>query len=140
MGSYDINATVQPPQLLLDESGAASNQLAALDSVLFLKDPFPVINSANFLNRSNDPNTRVTLLVMNLQLGQGETSASVVVNLIDTNGHSDDLAAEDVRSVPNSNFMQVTFRLPDNLPAGTCEIKLKAHNQTSNVGTIRIRS
>ena len=29
----------------LDESGPASNQVAALDSVLFTRDPFPVVNA-----------------------------------------------------------------------------------------------
>jgi hypothetical protein len=131
---------VQPLQLLLDESGPAANQLVALDSVLFLRDPFPVINGANLFMPGNDPNTRVILFVMNLQLAQGEIASSVVVNVTDTNGQSYDVAAEDVRSVPDSNFTQVIFRLPNNLPAGTCQVKLRAHNQTSNVGTIRIKS
>ena len=32
-------------QLLLDESGPAPNQVAAVDSVLFVRDPFPVVSS-----------------------------------------------------------------------------------------------
>jgi hypothetical protein len=132
--------TLTPPlQLLLDESGQASTQVAALDSVLFLRDPFPVVNGADLLNLGVDRNTRVLLFVMNLQLAQGETSASVVVNLIDNNNQSYDVAAEDVRLVPNFQFTQVIFRLPNNLPAGTCTIIVKAHGQFSNAGTIRIR-
>ena len=133
---YDINIIPQPPQLLLDASGPASNQAAALDS-LFLRDPFPVINS---VNPGTDPNTRVTLFVLNLQLAQGETAASVTVSLTDAGSHSYDIPAEDVRSVPNSSFTQVTFRLPDNLAVGTCDVRLRAHSLTSNIGTIRIRS
>jgi uncharacterized repeat protein (TIGR01451 family) len=136
-GRYDINIIVTPPTLLFDQAGPAVNQLAALDSVLFLRDPFPVTSA---FNPANDPNTRVTLFVSDLQLSQGETAAAVVVNLTDSNGHASDIAAEDVRSVPNAPFTQVIFRLPDNLPPGTCEIKLRAHNLTSNMGTIRIRS
>ena len=126
-------------QLLLEASGPTSNQVAALDSVLFVRDPFPVVNGADLLNLGVDRNTRVIVFVMNLQLAQGETSSSVVVNLIDSNNQSYDLAAEDVRLVPNFDFTQVIFRLPDNLSAGTCTIKIKAHGQISNAGTMRIR-
>jgi len=76
---------------------------------------------------------------MNLQLAQGETASAVVINLMDSNNQSYDLAAEDVRPVPNFPFAQVIFRLPDSLPVGSCMIKVKAHGQNSNVGTIRIR-
>lgn len=75
----------------------------------------------------------------NLQLLPGKTAASVTVNLIDSNNQSYDIPAEDVRPVPDSNFTQVIFRLPNNLPAGTCTLKINAHGQFSNSGTIRIR-
>lgn len=97
------------------------------------------MNGADLLNLGSDRNTRVIIFVTNLQLAQGETSASVVVSLIDGNFQSYDIAAEDVRPVPNFNFTQVIFRLPNNLPAGTCTIKINAHGQVSNAGTIRIR-
>jgi hypothetical protein len=71
---------------------------------------------------------------------QGETPASVVVNLIDSNNQSYDIAAKDVRPIPGFDFTQVMFRLPDNLAVGTCTIKLKAHSLISNVGTIRIKN
>ena len=124
-----------PPQLTSDTSGAAT----AIDSLLSLRDPFQVVNGANFLNTGTDRNTRVMVFVTNLQLVQGETSASVLVNLVDGNNQSYDVAAEDVRLVPNFPFTQVIFRLPDNLSTGTCAIKIKAHGQVSNAGTIRIK-
>jgi hypothetical protein len=126
-------------QLLLEEFGPSSSQVAALDSILFSRDPFPVVNGANLLNLGLDRNTRVIIFATNLQLTQGEPSSSVVVNLVDSNNQNYDIAAEDVRPVPNSNFTQVIFRLPNNLPVGTCTIKVKAHGQVSNAGTIRIR-
>jgi len=95
---------------------------------------------ADLLNLGADRNTRVIVFVANLQLLQGETSSAVIVNLVDINGQSYDIAAEDVRPVPNVGFVQVTFRLPGNLPNGTCTIKIKAHSQISNAGTIRIRA
>jgi hypothetical protein len=136
----EATTTTPPPfQLLLDESGPASNQAAALDSILFLRDPFPIVNGADLLNLGVDRNTRVIIFLTNLQLAQGETSSSVVVNLIDSNNQSYDIAAEDVRPVPNVAFTQVIFRLPNNLPVGTSTIIIKAHGQLSNAGTIRIR-
>jgi len=129
-----------PPQLLLDESGPALNQVAALDSVLLTRDPFPVVNGADLLNLGVDRNTRVMVFAMKLQLLQGETSSAVTVSLVDSNNHTYDVAAEDVRRVPNSLFAQVVFRLPDNISIGTCMITLKAHGETSNSGSIRIRT
>jgi hypothetical protein len=79
------------------------------------------------------------IFVANLQLAAGESASSVVVNLVDANNQSYDIGAEDVRGVPNFDFTQVVFRLPDNLAAATCTIKVKAHSQVSNAGTIRIR-
>ncbi len=135
-----LTTTLTPPlQLILEESGPAVNQAAALESVLFLRDPFPVVNSGNFFTPGTDRNTRVVIFATNLQLTQDETSSSVVVNLVDTNNQSYDIPAEDVRPVPNFNFTQVIFRLPTNLPVGTCTIKVKAHAQVSNSGTMRIR-
>src|SRR6185369_4563291 len=132
--------TPGPIQLLLDQSGPAVNQLAALDSVLFTRDPFPVVNAADLLNLGVDRNTRVIVFATNLQLLQGESSSAVTVTLVDSNNQSYEIPAEEVRPVPNFPFTQVIFRLPDNAPVGTCIITLKAHGQTSNSGSIRIRT
>ena len=126
-----------PLQLLLDESGPALNQVAALDSVFLTRDPFPVVNA---LNLGVDRNTRVIVFATNLQLLQGESSSAVTVSLVDSNNQSYNIAAEDVRPVPNFPFTQVVFRLPDSTSVGTCIITLKAHGQTSNSGSIRIRT
>jgi len=135
-----IGGQTLPPQLILDGSGPGAQQAAALDATLFLRDPFPVVNTHNLLNQGPDKNTRVVLLVTNLQLVQGETASSVIVNLTGSNNEVYNLPAEDVRPVISSNFTQVVFRLPDALAPGTCTIKVKARGQESNPGTIRIRS
>src|SRR6185369_2386456 len=82
-------------QLLLDESGPAPNQVAAVDSVLFVRDPFPVVSS---LTQSSDRNTRVMIFVATLQLAQGEPASAVEVNLVASNNQTYDVAAEDVRT------------------------------------------
>ena len=130
--------TPSPPQLILEESGPNPNQAVAFDSMLFLRDPFHVQSVADWLDLGPDRNTRVLVFVANLKLNQGETASAVVVNLVDSNNQSYDVAAESVRLVPNFDFAQVTFRLPDNLSAGACMVTVKAHGQVSNAGTIRI--
>jgi uncharacterized repeat protein (TIGR01451 family) len=130
--------TSSPPQLILDESGPAANQATAFDSILLLRDPFRVQSAAQWLNLGADKNTRVVIVVANLQLNPGETASAVVVNLVGSNSQSYDLPAEDVRLMPNLDFAQVTFRLPDSLASGVCTVTVKAHSQASNTGTFRI--
>jgi hypothetical protein len=134
------NCGASPIQIMLEESGPDPNQAAAFDAVLFVRDPFPVVNSSNLFSVGGDPNTRVLIFVTNLQLAQGETASSVVINLIDSLNQTYNISAQDVRSVPNQTFTQVSFRLPNGLPVGTCQIKVLAHGLTSNTATLRIKS
>ena len=124
-------------ELMLDQSGPAVDQASAIDSILHLRDPFRVINSANVLNPSSDRNTRVVIFVRNLP---NVPASSVVVNLIDNNNNPQDITAQDVRAVPNQDFTQITFRLPTGLPAGTCRIKVVSQGLFSNTATFRIQT
>jgi hypothetical protein len=72
-------------------------------------------------------------------LVQGELASAVVVNLVDSNNQNFDVPAEVVRPVLNTDFVQVTFRLPASLAAGKCTVTVRAHGQASNSGTFRIR-
>src|SRR6185437_7486323 len=85
-------------------------------------------------------NTVVMIFAQNLRLNQGETAANVIVNLVDGSNQVFDVPATDVRAVPNVDLTQVLFRLPDALAPGTCKVTIKAHGQSSNIGTIRITS
>ena len=127
-------------KLLLEESGPDFIQAAALDSLLFTRDPFRVLSRAEFWDLGADRNTRVIVFVADLTFNAGETASAVTVALIGSNGQTHDIGAEDVRAVPDFNFTQVMFRLPNGLPVGPCLIRIKAHGQTSNAGTIRITS
>jgi len=132
-------ASSGPMQLILDSTGPAVDQVASVDSLLFSRDPFPIVNGVDVLNSGSDRNTRVVVFVRNLQLAQDEPAATVVVNLIDENAQNIEVAAEAVRPVSNTDFVQVIFRLPTGLSVGTCTVRVKAHGQTSNTGTMRIR-
>ena len=138
----DFTATAVPMpqiQLLLEESGSVPNQAAALDAVLMVRDPFPVVNSSNVLVGPG-VNTRVLIFVSNLQLAAGETPDVIVVHLVDSQMHTFDIAAERLVTLPGFNFSQLTFSLPNGIAPGTCTIELRAHGEVSNVGTIRIRT
>ncbi len=124
-------------QLLLEEG--TFNRVAALDSVLFLRDHFLLINPINLLNPLADKNTRLLVFVTNLELQQGDVSSSVMINAVDSNNTSYVVFADDVRPVPNFAFKQVAFRLPDNLPSGELTITLTYGGQSSNSGVIRIQ-
>jgi len=130
---------VFPIQLLLDSSGPDPEQAAALDSVLLLRDPFPAINEFDYFAQPAHRNTRIILFAGNLSLQPGESPSTVIVHLTDANNLTYDLLAEDVRQVPNFSFVQVLFRLPDNLAPGRSTVRIELHNQISNSGTFRIR-
>ena len=124
--------------LMLEESDSAPQPVAAFESLLLTRDPFRVKSIAGWFNLPPDQNTLVMIFAQNLRLNQGETASDVVVNLVDGNNQGFDVPAADVRAVPNVDFSQVLFRLPDTLAPGTCKVALKVRGQTSNVGTIRI--
>jgi hypothetical protein len=124
--------------LMLEESGPVAGQAAALESMLLTRDPFRVETINNWFTLPAGQNTLVMIFAQNLRLNQGETLADVVVNLVDANNQSFDVPAADLRAVPNTDLTQVVFRLPDALVSGTCKVTIKAHGQSSNMGTIRI--
>jgi hypothetical protein len=124
--------------LVLEESGPVPQQAAAFDSLLFTRDPFRVKSIVEWFNLPPGSNTTVMIFAQNLRLNPGETGADVIVNLVDANHQSFDVPATDVRAVPNVDVTQVLFRLPNALAPGTCNVTIKAHGQTSNMGTIRI--
>lgn len=124
--------------VVLESSGPAPQQAAAFESLLFTRDPFPVKSIVNWFNLPAGQNTLVMIFAQNLRLNQGETASAVVVNLVDGNNQTFDVPATDVRAIPNVAFAQVLFRLPNTLAPGTCKVTIKAHGQSSNMGTIRI--
>ena len=126
------------PVLMLEESGPAPQQAAAFESLLLTRDPFHVKSIADWFNLPPGQNTLVMIFAEGLRLNQGETASDVIVNLVDGNNQNFDVPAADVRAVTNVDLTQVLFRLPDALAPGTCKVTIKAHGQTSNMGTIRI--
>ena len=125
-------------ELLLEESGPTIKQAAALDGIFFLRDTFPVAGIPEWFPTGSDRNTRVMFFVRNLQLNPGESPSAVMVQLRASNDEFFDVPAEDVRPVPNVDFAQLVIRLPDSLRADVYTVRISAHSQISNAGTIRI--
>ncbi len=125
-------------ELLRDQSGPENTQAAALDAVLLLRDPFRVIGIPEWFPSVPDRNTRVMLFIRKLELQPGALPSSVTVTLSSNLAQVHDVPAEDVRPVPNTDLLQVIFRLPDNLPAATYSIHVEALGRSSNTATMRI--
>jgi Calx-beta domain-containing protein len=125
-------------ELLREDSGPTVNQAAALDALLMLRDPFRVMGIPEWSTTSPDRNTRVMFFVRGLQLDPGELPSAVIVRLTGSNGQFIDVAADDVRAIPDVDFAQVVIRVPDNLIADVYAVTVRAHSRISNTGTIRI--
>ncbi len=123
------------PVLLTDE---ATNRALALDSVTFVRDPFPVINTQNF---SQDQRTRILLLSANLDLQPGDGPAVVTAQADDGQGHTYQLTVEWVGRLPSLDWITaVVAKLPDELTGSDqALIKVTAHSQSSNQAAVAIR-
>lgn len=135
--NWNQSNCTNPPalQLILEVSGPALDQAAAFDSILWLRDPFPVINTNNLLVPESDRNTRLAIFVENMPDVQ---ASSVVVNLIDSNNTPFDITPQDVHGFTDLQFTQITFRLPNGLAPGTCRVKVTTQNLVSNTATFRV--
>ncbi len=60
------------------------------------------------------------------------------VNLIDALGQGFSVVAERIVEIPGSDFVQVTFRLPDNLAPGPCSVSATTSGGVSNAASFRV--
>jgi len=127
-------------RLLLEESGPTANQVAAVDSVLFLRDPFRVVNPANMVKGPFILNTGVIVFAENLELAFFESASAVNVIVTDSNNTTFNMIAVQVTpvSISGLNLKQVNFLLPTGIAPGTCVLKLLLHGHFSNSVTFRI--
>ncbi len=101
------------PVLLTEED---SFRAVAVDSVSFVRDPFPLLTDHNF---SSDRRTRVMVFATNLNLATGEDMSVVTAQAEDQFQHIFPLTVEYVGRVSNvSEITQVNLRPPDDLAGG----------------------
>jgi len=119
--------------VLISEAG--SDSAVALDSVTFIRDPFPLTNIFNF---SADRRTRLMLFGMNMDLGAGE---AVTARAEDGSGNVYLLSVEFVGKVPGFDWLtQIVVRPPDNTPAGqTLFVSATLRGKTTNKVRVRMQ-
>jgi hypothetical protein len=138
--SNPVNATIADGQAvatIIDDDALIlltqpnSQRAAALDSVLFTQETFPIVNTLNF---SSDNRTRISVFAIGLKLSAGETAAAVTATAEDSLGTVRPLTVEFVDKVPNFFWLtQVVVKLNDQLPTpGDVKIRISLHGQTSN--------
>lgn len=113
-----------------------TNNVAALDSVLFTRGPFRVLNPNNFF--SADHRTRIIFFTSDLGLTQSDLSDPAIL-VVDVPGYN--LPVENVGAVtgvPGFSGSYIVVRLPDGLPTGALDLRVRLHGVTSDARTLNI--
>ena len=135
--SNPVNATIAKGQgvcTIIDDDGLFllneqdAQRGAALDSVTFVRDPLPIIETINF---SSDQRTRIIVFGTGLKLAAGDV---VTATAEDSVGTIRSLPVEDVRKVPATDWLwQVVLKLNDQItPPGDIKVRITVHGVTSN--------
>ena len=125
------NGPTSPPVIYVEEG---TNNAAALDSVTLLRGPFRLPNASNL---SLDHRTRITLFTTNLGLTQADLSDPTAL-VVEASGIN--LPVENVGpvAIPGLSSSYIVVRLPDNLPPGNHELKVKLRGIASATRTLSI--
>jgi hypothetical protein len=110
-----------------------TNYAAAIDSVTFVRGPFPIITPYNF--NTSDPHTRIILFTSNLGLTQPDSAVLAV------QAAGVPLTVENVgplTGVTGLGASYIIVRLPDGLPAGDLMLTVTHQGVTSNVTILSI--
>jgi len=132
--SITPNSTA-PPTLLTQPN---TNRAVALDSVTFMRDPFPLTTVNNF---SLDQRTRIILFAVGSELMPGDDASAITAEAEDVGHRIYQLRVEYVGKVPGFDWLrQVNIRLPDEfLNAGDFLVSVNLHGAVSNKVIIGIR-
>jgi len=111
-----------------------TNNAVALDSVTFVRGPFRLSNPNNF---SSDQRTRIILFTSDLGLTQSDLSDPAVL-VVEAAGVN--LPVENVgpASIPGLSSSYIIVRLPDNVPTGSLDLKVKLRGLASDAKTLHI--
>ena len=125
------SAPISTPVIYTEDG---TNNAIVLDSVTFVSGPFPRSNTHNF---SSDQRTRLILFTSNLGLTQADLNDPSVL-VVELGGVN--LPVENVGAfaLPESPSSYIVVKLPDNLPTGTLQLKVKLHGMTSNTAIVNI--
>lgn len=145
--SNPVNATIADGQAvatIIDDDAlilltqTSSQRAAALDSVLFTQETFPIVNTLNF---SSDNRTRLVVFAIGLKLLAGETASAVTATAEDSLGTVRPLTVEFVGKVPNFFWLtQVVLKLNDQIIPGDAKVRISLHGETSNAVLVGVKS
>jgi len=126
------SAPVSSPPVIFVEEG--TNNAVVIDSVTFMRGPFPLNNPNNF---SSDHRTRIMILTSNLGLWQADLSDPTAL-VVEAGGVN--LTVESVGSigVPGLGSSYIIVRLPDNVPTGLVELRVKLRGVASDPKMLNI--
>ncbi len=123
------------PMLLAEPN---TNKAIAIQSVMFLRDPFTITTTHNL---SSDRRTRLTILVRNMETTAGDSLAPPTVQAEDSLHRIISLPVEFVGKVPKfSRLTQIVVRLSDELDPGDLQLRVSFRGRTSNKGVITVNS
>lgn len=122
------------PLIVTEES---TGRAVALDSVTLMGEPFPLTTIHNF---SLDQRTRIVLFATGIDLMPNESASAITVQIDDLLNRSYPLVVEDVRKVPNFDWLtQIVVRLPDSIELeGDYRISITFRGTTGNKPSISI--
>jgi len=129
-----VNDVETFPKLLTEEG---TGRAIVLDSVTWLREPFPVVTSHNF---SLDARTRVMLLATHVNLTPPEDISVITAQAEDSQNRVFPLAVEFVGKVPRFEWLtQVIVKLPDELAdAGEVRVSINVRGTSSNTVPLRV--
>ena len=122
------------PKLLTEEG---TGRAVALDSVTWVRDPFPVVTTNNF---SLDARTRVMLFATHVNLTPAEGTSAVTAQAEDSQNRIFMLPVEFVGKVPGFDWLtQVNVKLPDELKnLGEVQVSINVRGVSSNKAPLRV--
>lgn len=144
---YNIFFNISPANFTITPSGTAApmlltegntNRATVLDSVTFVREPFPLASSNNF---SLDQRTRITLFAIGLELLTGEDLSVVTAQAEDVGHNTYPMRVEYVGKVPGFGWLtQVVIRMPDgSLTPGDYLVSVNLRGALSNKVIVGIR-
>ncbi len=123
--AYQAAAVTLPPVIYAEEG---TNNAAAVDSVTFVRGPF---SKTNISNLSLDQRTRIILLTSNLGLTQLDLIDPTVL-VVEAGGVNLPVENVGTLSIPGLSTSYIVVRLPDNVPTGVVEVRVKLRGSASD--------
>jgi len=120
------------PVLATEEN---SQRAIALDTVIFVRDPFVITNDQYF---AVDKRTRVSLFATNIVLTNGLV---ITAQAVDSQQVTHQLQVESVSALPTFlGFTQIVVKLPDGIAAaGDLPVTITVRGKTSNVALVGVK-